>query len=80
MDIQTRKIHFIQDFLKYANDNMLTRFEEMLKQERKNAFENEIKPMTLKEYEQRMERAVEDVKNNRVKSARNLKNEIVTWK
>ena len=80
MDIQTRKIQFIQEFLKYANDNMLVRFEKMLKQEREKAFEKEIKPMSLMEYEQRMEKAFEDVKNSRVKSARNLKSEIASWK
>jgi len=74
MDIQTRKIQFIQEFLKYANDNMLVRFEKMLKQEREKAFDKEIKPMTLKEYEQRIDKALEEVKNNKVKSARNLKN------
>lgn len=80
MDIQTRKIQFIQEFLKCVNENMLAKFEELLKQERINALEKEIKPMTLLEYEQRIEKAFEDVKNNKVKSARNLKEEIATWK
>jgi len=34
MDIQTRKLHFIQDFLRLANDNILDKFEKMLAQER----------------------------------------------
>ena len=80
MDLQTRKIQFIQEFLKYANANILDKFEELLKLERTKEFEKEIKPMTLDEYEQRIERSFEDVKNNRVKSAKNLKNEIATWK
>lgn len=80
MDLQTRKIQFIQEFLKYANANILDKFEELLKQERTKEFEKEIQPMTLDEYEHRIERAFEDVKNNRVKSAKNLKNEIATWK
>jgi hypothetical protein len=80
MDLQTRKIQFIQEFLKYANTNILDRFEEMLKQERNKEFEKEIKPMTLKEYEHRVERAFEDVKNNRVRSAKTLKAEIAKWK
>ena len=80
MDIQSRKIQFIQEFLKYANVNILDKFEEMLKQERKREFEKEIKPMTLKEYELRVETAFKDVKNNRVKRAKTLKDEIATWK
>lgn len=80
MDIQSRKIHFIQEFLKYANSNMLDKMEELLRQERNKEFEKEIKPMTLEEYEHRIDTAFEDVKNNRVKSARRLKNEIARWK
>ena len=80
MDIQERKIHFIQEFLKYSNDNLLSRFEELLQQERVKSLENEIKPMTLEEYEGRIDLALDDVKNNKVKSARNLRNEIATWK
>lgn len=80
MDIQSRKIQFIQEFLKYANTNILDKFEELLKQERQKEFEKEIEPMTLKEYERRIDKAFEDVKNNRVKSARQLKKEITTWK
>ena len=80
MDLQTRKIHFIQEFLKYANENLLDKFEKLLKQERVKAFEQEIKPLTLKEYELHMEKAFKDVKNNRVKSVKVLKKEIATWK
>jgi len=76
MDLQSRKIQFIQEFLKYANANILDQFEAMLKQEREKVFEKEIEPMTLKEYEERIGKAFEDVKNNRVKSAKKLKNEI----
>jgi len=80
MDIQERKIHFIQEFLKYSNDNLLSKFEAMLQQEREKSFENEIKPMTLKEYEGRIDRALDDVKNNKIVSARDLKIEIAAWK
>lgn len=80
MDIQTRKLDFIQDFLKYANNSILDKFEALLKQEREKEFEQEIKPMTLKQYEQSIDKALNDVEHNRVKSARALKNEIATWK
>ncbi|OFX17403.1 MAG: hypothetical protein A2033_17825 [Bacteroidetes bacterium GWA2_31_9] len=80
MDLQTRKIHFIQDFLLYANSSILSKFEELLKQEREKVLEKEIKPMTIKDYEEKIKKALDDVKNNKVKSARILKKEISTWK
>jgi hypothetical protein len=80
MDIQTRKLSFIQEFIKIADSSLLEKFEELIKQERQNTVEKEIKPMTITEYEQRIFRALEDVKNNRMKQARTLKAEIATWK
>ena len=80
MDIQTRKLHFIQEFLRFANDSIIEKFEKILRQERKKIIEQEISPMTLTEYEQRIDNALEDLKNNRVTTAKKLKKEIATWK
>ncbi len=80
MDIQTRKLRFIQEFLNYADSTILLKFEELLKFEREKLLEKGIKPMTLKKYEQRIEKAFEDVKANKVQTAANLKKEIATWK
>ena len=79
MDLQTRKIHFIQDFLLYANSSILSKFEELLKQEREKVLEKELKPMTIKDYEEKIKKALEDVRTNKVKSARSLKKEISTF-
>ena len=80
MDLQSRKIQFIQEFLKYGNANILDKLEKLLKQERTKVFAKEIEPMTLQEYEHRVEKAFEEVKNSRAKSARTLKAEIAAWK
>jgi hypothetical protein len=42
MDIQTRKLHFIQDFLRLANDNILPR--------NGKKYDDEIKPLTMQQY------------------------------
>jgi len=80
MDLQRRKLHFIQDFLKYANNSILDKFEEIMKTERTKALEKEIRPMSFCQYEQRIANAIADVKNNKVKTATALKKEIATWK
>lgn len=80
MDLQTRKIQFIQEFLRTANNSILEKFEEILRQERKKMFEDEIKPMTIEQYEQRIDKALDDFKNNRVTNAKKLKKEISSWK
>lgn len=80
MDLQARKIQFIQEFLKYANGRLIDKFEELLKQEREKVLEKELKPMSLDDYNKRIDTALDDIKNNRVKTARSLKKEISTWK
>ena len=80
MDLQTRKLHFIQEFLRFANVSIVEKFEKLLQQERKKIVEQEISPMTLAEYEQRIDTALDDLKNNRVTTAKKLKKEITSWK
>jgi len=79
MDIQTRKLHFIQEFLRFANGNILEKFEKMLAQEREKIYTEEIKPMTMQQYEQRIDKAFDEFKNNKVKTARGLKKEMAKW-
>ena len=80
MDLQTRKLYFIQEFLRLANDGIIEKFEKVLQQERKKIVEKDISPMTLAEYEQRIDNAKNDLKNNRVTTARKLKKEITSWR
>ena len=71
MDLQTRKIHFIQEFLRTANSSILEKFEKMLRQERKKMYEEEVKPMTLDQYEKRIDSALDYYKNKRVLMLKN---------
>ena len=80
MDLQTRKLHFIQEFLRLANESITDKFEKMLQQERKKMIEEEIYPMTLSQYEQRIDNAIDDYKNNRVTTSKKLRKEISKWK
>jgi len=80
MDLQTRKIQFIQEFLRLANDNIIGKFEKMLQQERRRIEKQDTSPMTMDQYEQRINNASDDLKNNRVTSAKKLKKEIASWK
>ena len=80
MDLQTRKLYFIQEFLRLANDSIIEKFEKVLQQERKKIVEKDISPMTLAEYEQRIDSAKNDLKNNRVTTAKKLKKEITSWR
>ncbi|RPH30742.1 MAG: hypothetical protein EHM93_15175 [Bacteroidales bacterium] len=80
MDIQARKIHFVQEFLRVADDELVTKLERLLRIERKKKLEEGLSPMTMKEFNEIIDKSEDDFKNGRVTEARNLLNQIDTWK
>ena len=75
MDIQTRKIQFVQAFLKLQSEKVIYRFEELLKSENED-----FKPMTMKEFNKRIDKSLLDSKNDSVTEATELLNEIKEWR
>ena len=80
MDRQARKIHFVQEFLRVADDELVTKLERVLRIERKKKLEEELSPMTMKEFNEIIDKSEDDFKNERVTEARNLLNQIDKWK
>ena len=67
MDLQSRKIEFIQDFLKLQSEEAISRLEKLLKKEKKNVIGKEFKSMTIKELNKRIDQSEADFNNNRYK-------------
>lgn len=80
MDIQARKIQFVQEFLRIADDELVAKLENLLRVERKKKLDEELNPMTLEELNKMIDNSEEDIKNGKVTEARNLLNQINTWK
>ena len=80
MDIQTRKIQIIKEFLIYTEESFIKEIEDLLLEQRKRTFGKEIKPMSMEDYGSLLEKAVKDKNNGKVKNAKTLKKEIATWK
>ena len=66
MDLQTRKIEFIQAFLKLQSEEVISQFEKLLKKESK--IDSDFKPMSLKEFNERIDKSESDFKNSRHKN------------
>ena len=80
MDIQARKINFIQEFLRVADNELVTKFEKLLKVERKKQLEKELRPMTMNEFDEIIDKSENDFSNGRVTESRNLLDQIDSWK
>ena len=79
MDLQSRKIEFVQVFLKLQSEEAITQLEKLLKKETKK-IQPDFKPMTVEELNRRIDQSEDDFKNGRFKTTEDLKIEIRDWK
>lgn len=79
MDIQARKIHFVQEFLRLKNEDLINKFEKLLRLEKMKTYESELSSMTIEQFNEIIDKAEDDSKNGRMTSASDLRNEIDSW-
>ncbi len=79
MDLQTRKISFVQEFLKLQNEEIISLFEKLLIKGKKDIINHELQPMTLDEYNKRIDRSIEDSKKGKLTESGKLISEIEKW-
>jgi hypothetical protein len=72
MDIQSRKLEFIKDFLALQSEEAITQLEKLLKKSQKIESKESFKPFTLEELEDRISKSEDDFKNNRYKTSDEL--------
>lgn len=71
MDVQTRKINFVQEFLNIKDEDLLSRFEELLKVVQAE-IKRDIKPFTVEELNARIEQSEKDFEEGRYKTTEEL--------
>ncbi len=77
MDLQTRKILFVQEFLKLESENIVTHLENLLISETENF--NGLSPMSIEEYKKRIEESLKDSLNGRLTETIQLQAKIEKW-
>lgn len=80
MDIQTRKLEFIKEFLKVHNEELINRLENLLYAEPISYDDTIEEVMSIQELKERVEKSLSDSKNNRLTSNEILLSEIEQWK
>ncbi|WP_310991041.1 hypothetical protein [Aequorivita marina] len=79
MNIEARKIEFIQEFLKLQSDEAISKLEEILRKEKQQLNDRKIEPMSVHELNRRIDKSMEDSKNGRLTEANDLLAEIEEW-
>ena len=79
MDIQSRKIAFVQEFLNVQNEDLLAYLEKILDEGKKLLLKDKIQPMTIEEFYKRIDQSMKDSKNGRLTEVNILMEEILKW-
>lgn len=72
LDIQTRKILFLQEFLRLNSEKSIAKLEQLLNKEMKSADKTNLSPMTVEELSQRIDRSEADFSSGRYKESDDL--------
>ena len=79
MNLETRKLSFIQEILRIQSEKTISRLETILRKEKTVIeFEN-VQPMTMKKFNQRIDKSLEDSKNGKLIEINDLISEIDKW-
>ena len=79
MDLEARKISFVQEFLRLQNEEIVSGLEKLLREKKAELTEKSLKPMSVEQYNAEIDRAMEDSKNGRMIKASDLKAKIQKW-
>jgi len=77
MNLEQRKLVFVQEFLLVNNESTLTRLEEVLSEALAN---DDFKPLTLEQFESDIDKSFADSESGRIVSIEELEKHIKTWK
>lgn len=72
MDIQSRKLAFIQAFLTLQSEEMIGQFEKLMKKAKNMDEENQFKPFSTEEMNERISRSEDDFNNKKFKTTSEL--------
>jgi hypothetical protein len=80
MDIQTRKINFVQEFLRLRNTKLIEKLEKILLEDKAKDYEANLKPLSIESLNKMIDKSIEDSKQGNVISALDLKESVKRWK
>ena len=79
MNLEARKISLVQEFLRIDNEKIINALENLLHKSKSEIFEQNLKPMSLEQFNKEIDEAIDDEINNRITEAKDLKDKIQKW-
>jgi len=79
MDLQTRKLEFIQEFLKIQSEDLVLRLDRLLKKETSKIDVKAKKVFTVEEMQNRISKSMKDSKAQKLTVSNDLLSDIQKW-
>ncbi|OXA77702.1 hypothetical protein SAMN05444397_102453 [Flavobacterium aquidurense] len=79
MDLEARKISFVQEFLRLESEEIVTHLETILHKQKVKLFDQEMKSMSIDQFNKEIDQSLDDAKKGRIISAKDLKSKIKKW-
>jgi hypothetical protein len=79
MNLEARKISFVQEFLRLQNEEIVIGLEKLLHKRKAELIGKDMKPMSLEQFNKDIDQAEDDFKNGRYISSSDLKAKVQKW-
>ena len=79
MDLDARKITFVQEFVRLQNEDIVIGLEKLLRKKKKDLFEKKLIPMSVEQFNREIDQSLDDSENERIIPANELKKKMHKW-
>lgn len=79
MDLEARKILFVQEFLRLQSEEVVSGLENLLRKKKTELLEENMNPMSLQQFNKEIDQALEDSEKGRLTKASDLKEKMKKW-
>jgi len=80
MDIQSRKLMFIEEFLRVSDEDLITKLELIIHQEKNIANHKDLKPFSNDEFQEIIKQAKHESETGQVISHQDLMKKVSEWR
>lgn len=80
MDLQARKLEFIEEYIRLADEKIVLKFEKLLRSEKEKAATLSLQPLTQTELDNMIEESETDIIGGNVLSHNAVKHLVTSWR
>ncbi len=80
MDLQSRKISFVQEFLRLQSEEIVSGLENFLRRKKAEQYRQQLQPMSTEQLNQEIDQAMADSQEDRVISVTDLREKAKQWR